>query len=316
MCALDEGAFGSRMRDVAVRLSHAMNRSLWPVLVVATATFSCGIDTTGLGTSESLGLDAADGEVADSASLDTDIEEDTFVADTFVDDTTVVDTFVADTFVVDAFVADTFVPDTPEVGPPFCDATDTTLIGCYRFEGNGNDESAFKNNLTATGVTYPGGVSGKALSLGGAAKVSAPDTASLAVTNALTIELWVKLSSLPTSGRMGLVDDDGRFGLFVYPPGVARATSPAQLDTPSSLPTKTWTHVAFTYDGATMTLYVNGTSVATSAIVGTFGAPSGSGLAVGMNSPSGDVLDGAIDSLRLYRVARTAKQICQSAGTC
>lgn len=289
-----------------------MNRSLWPVLVVATSTFSCGIDATGLGTSESLGPDAADGDVADSPSLDTDIEdEDTFVSDTFVADTTVVDTFVADTF-----VADTFVPDTAEAGPPFCDATDTTLIACYRFEGNGNDESAFKNNLTATGVTYPGGVSGKALSLGGAAKVSAPDTASLAVINALTIELWVKPSSLPTSGRMGLVDDDGRFGLFVYPPGVARAMSPAQLDTPSPLPTKTWTHVAFTYDGATMTLYVNGTSVATKAIVGTFGAPSGNGLTVGTNSPSGDVLDGAIDSLRIYRVARTAKQICQSAGTC
>jgi len=288
-------------------LADAMNRRSCIVLVAAALGFSCRFDAEGLGVSESL---LPDGALADSALGDAGLDS------VVPDDTSIDDTFVADTFVVDTFVADTSVVDTPEVGPPFCDATDTTLVACYRFEGNAKDQSAFKNDLSASGVSYVAGVSGKALSLSPTAKVTAPDTASWAVTTAMTIELWVRPRSLPATGRMGLVDDDGRFGFFVYPPGVVRAMSPAALDTPLPLVVGAWTHVAFTYDGAKMTLYVNGAAVATQAIVGTFGAPSGNGIAVGMNSPSGDVLDGELDSLRVFRIARSAKQICEAAGTC
>jgi len=46
------------------------------------------------------------------------------------------------------------------------------------------------------------------------------------------------------------------------------------------------------------------------------GTSSGDGLTLGMNSPSGDQFDGALDSIRIYRVARAATQICRAAGTC
>ena len=48
---------------------------------------------------------------------------------------------------------------------PFCDSTDTQLVGCYRFENNLTDESSYHNNGTAT-ETYANGKAGKAVVIG------------------------------------------------------------------------------------------------------------------------------------------------------
>lgn len=280
------------------------------VVAVALASMSCAFEKSGTGSTDELAADsAADSTLADTTVVDVDSSADTFVPDAFVPDTSVPDTFVPDTFLADTLEAaiDTHVP--------FCDATDATLIGCYRFEGNGKDHSSYGNDLTLVAPSYVPGVDGQALAFGATTRATLADNSSLAVTSQLTIELWVRMRTLPTgSARMGLVDDDGRFGLFVYPPGTARAQSPAPLDTATNLPLSTWTHVAYTFDGETMTMFLNGKVSSTVGATGTFGPGSGSGLAVGGNSPSGDIVDGDIDSLRLFRIARTPKQICEAAG--
>lgn len=280
----------------------------------AAALGACGFDAAGTGAAAGLPMDAT--RTDDTGGGDATVFFEAGNDDARADTTSRPDDVIADT----QPPPDTALADAAEsavdAGPVFCDPADTTLVACYRFDGDTKDGSSFKNDLTATGVSYVAGVSGKALSLSSTAKVTAPDTASFAVTNAMTIELWVRARTLPSTGRVGLIDDDGRFGLFVYAPGVPRATSPAALDTPAALVAGTWTHLAYTYDGATMTLYVNGAAVVKLAVVGTFGTPSGNGVAVGMNSPSGDILDGELDSLRVFRVARSAAQICKAAGSC
>jgi hypothetical protein len=269
------------------------------VLVVALGSASCSLDKSGTGTTD---------ELVSDAGIDTDFV-DSSVLDIAVDTTEPIDTFVPPDTSVDAFEA------AVDARPPFCDASDMTLIGCYRFEGNGTDDSFYANNLTLTAGTFVSGVEGQALSFGPTTRATVAENGSLAVTTQLTIELWLRIRTLPTgSSRMGLVDDDGRFGLFVYPPGTARAQSPSPLDTSENLPTSTWTHVAYTFDGETMTMFVNGRVSSTLGAAASFGAASGNGLAVGGNSPSGDILDGDIDSLRIFRVARTPKQICEAAG--
>src|SRR5689334_10303769 len=44
----------------------------------------------------------------------------------------------------------------------FC-ANDPALVGCWRFEGNGDDGSAYGNHAIATTVTYPAGHHGTAI---------------------------------------------------------------------------------------------------------------------------------------------------------
>ncbi len=66
----------------------------------------------------------------------------------------------------------------------------------------------------------------------------------------------------------------------------------------AGLATNTWTHLAATYDGANVRLYVNGALSATRAVTGALRASSNP-LRIG-NSPWGEYLSGSIDDVRVY----------------
>ena len=70
----------------------------------------------------------------------------------------------------------------------------------------------------------------------------------------------------------------------------------------------TWTHLAATYDGATLRLYVNGMLVASVARTGSL-ATSTNPLQIGGDSIYGQYFRGTIDEVRVYNVALTAAQI-------
>ncbi len=76
----------------------------------------------------------------------------------------------------------------------------------------------------------------------------------------------------------------------------------------------TWTHVAFTYDGATMRVFINGTQVASRAQTGTIQSSS-SPLWIGANQPYGEFFNGLIDEARVYNRALTQAEIQSDMGT-
>ena len=65
---------------------------------------------------------------------------------------------------------------------------------------------------------------------------------------------------------------------------------------PSALPVGAWTHLAMTYDGAALRLYVNGVQVA-STLSGNI-TPTTNPLSIGGNSPYGEYFEGRIDEVR------------------
>src|SRR5205809_29245 len=104
----------------------------------------------------------------------------------------------------------------------FC-ADDPDLVACYRFDAadatEPHDDSAYGNDGIATAITFPDGHHGKAMAFGATSSVQIPDSASLDVSR-ITIELWVKPSTLPPQGgRAGLLDDNGEYGVFLAPDG-------------------------------------------------------------------------------------------------
>src|SRR5207248_1621486 len=76
----------------------------------------------------------------------------------------------------------------------------------------------------------------------------------------------------------------------------------------AALPVNSWSHVAVTYDGASLRLYVNGTQVASQAQTGNL-ITSTNPLQIGGDSTYGQFFQGTIDEVRVYNVALTATQI-------
>src|SRR5262249_11527624 len=76
----------------------------------------------------------------------------------------------------------------------------------------------------------------------------------------------------------------------------------------ATLPLDTWTHVAATYDGVTLCLYVNGVRVSSRALPGAI-ATSADPLVLGGNAVWGEWFAGLIDEVRIYRRALSATEI-------
>src|SRR2546430_9039414 len=77
---------------------------------------------------------------------------------------------------------------------------------------------------------------------------------------------------------------------------------------PTGLGLNTWTHLAGTFDGATMRLYVNGVEVASQAQTAALTATAGT-LQIGADSYTGENFAGRIDEVRIYNRALTAAEI-------
>jgi hypothetical protein len=191
----------------------------------------------------------------------------------------------------------------------FCD--EPALALCYEFEGNALDGTAAHNDATVTSVGYASGISGQSISLD-ASSVVEPPAGAVAVAE-LTIELWIYPTALPqVGGRMGLLDNDGRYGLFLYQDGEVRCTGAGGYSSGWGITDNVWTHIACTIGGVEARLYVDGVLAQTS-VAGTLDSTP-SVVRIGSNSPSGDPFLGQLDQLRLFSVVRTDAEICAAAN--
>src|SRR5262249_52367666 len=75
-----------------------------------------------------------------------------------------------------------------------------------------------------------------------------------------------------------------------------------------------WTHVAATYDGSLVRLYVNGNQVSSQSCVGSIITSSGV-LRIGGNSFWGEYFNGLIDEVRIYNRALSGSEITADMNT-
>jgi hypothetical protein len=207
----------------------------------------------------------------------------------------------------------------------------TGLVGAWGFEeGTGTttaDVSGHALTGTLANATWAAaGKYGNALSFNGTnAWVTVADNALLHLTTGMTIEAWVKPAAAGTDWRTAVLKERGTNGLAyaLYaadgsnkpPAGYINRNGPDMKAVGTSLLSlNTWTHLAATYDGSTIRLYVNGTQVGTKSAAGTISA-STSPLRFGGNGPWGEWFNGLIDEVRVYSTALTAAEIATDMNT-
>ncbi len=181
---------------------------------------------------------------------------------------------------------------------------------------------------TISGATRAaGGRYGAALLFDGVNdRVDAPDHAALDLTAGMTLSAWVNPSALGADWRtVMLKETTGGLVYALYasddpaqplrPAGYVRVggTDQAVLG-PSALPLDAWTHLAVTYGGGSLRLFVNGTQVATRTLSGTL-AVSGGQLRIGGNAVWGEYFQGMIDDVRVYARPLSAGEIVTDMNT-
>jgi hypothetical protein len=196
------------------------------------------------------------------------------------------------------------------------------LVAAYGFdEGAGSaamDASGNGNNGSLTGTTWVAtGKFGAALSFNGTSSlVTVPDSASLDLTNGMTVEAWVRPTSSSGWHTILLKESTGTFAYALYSHN--NSNRPASYITVEAterfingsvaLQLNTWTHVATTYDGSNLRIYINGVLRGTRSGTGAM-AVSAAPLRIGGNAISGEYFSGLIDEVRVYNRALTATEI-------
>lgn len=191
------------------------------------------------------------------------------------------------------------------------------IVAEYKFDGSGADSSGNGFNATLNnGATYGVGRFGQALSLDGI-----NDFASVVFPNmslsAFTVEAWINVPTYSDNVHyVSLNQGNNYIVLGDYDNGVistwANGVTPISINGGSeSTSVNAWHHIAFTWDGGSEKIYLDGVMVKSAATTGTL-SPSGEnfGLKIGSRfSGNAQFVHGLIDNVRISNVALAANQL-------
>jgi uncharacterized protein (TIGR02145 family) len=194
------------------------------------------------------------------------------------------------------------------------------LVAYYPFNGNTNDESGNGNNGLNYGCTFVSGQIGTCIQLTKGDHIDVPDN-SILNPSQITLAFWVSLDSIVISGNQFLLtkgndqttgsyyisqNEKQQFDFYLGANPIDQVAVSSQT---MSLQKKTWYHIAATYNGTEMKIYINGvlsgTSIATHIIGNSLP------LFIGyQNLPSWEYYTmGRLDEIRIYNRALSVLEI-------
>jgi hypothetical protein len=200
----------------------------------------------------------------------------------------------------------------------------STLLAAYGFdEGQGSSTAdATGHGLTGTvsNASWTTGRFGSALQFTGQSnsRVSVADTPALRLTTAFTLSAWVNpQGGQPSEPTIIAKEIPGGLPYVLYAQGSGSGPNVytriggnyQQAAAAGTIPTGTWTHLAATYDGSTLSVFVNGVPAGSAAVAGSLDTGAGA-LRIGNNTVFGNEgFVGRIDEVRVYSRALAASEI-------
>jgi hypothetical protein len=197
------------------------------------------------------------------------------------------------------------------------------LVAAYSFDEAagtlaGDSSSTHSHTGTIKGAAWvPAGRFDSALSFNGTnALVTVSDAADLDLSTGMTLEAWVNPTAL-SGWRTAILKEKPNglaYALYAHdnaprPAGYINVGgSDIEASGNAGLPLNTWSHLAATYDGAILRLYVNGVEMGSQAVSGAIVA-STLPLQIGGNAVWGEYFTGLIDEVRVYNRALSMSEI-------
>ena len=208
--------------------------------------------------------------------------------------------------------------------------TDPGLVGHWKMdEGGGSqlrDMSGWGNDADVVGSpAWVKGFQGSALALDGSSHAVVSDQAGLDVSTGLTLSAWIQPSAQTDQDLISRAVTNSVDGYTLGLSSSSSATAPGtvflrlnqatsgsafQLSSVSQYPATglAWMHVAATYDGTTMRMYING--VEESSIPGPVSiATNAVDFGIGAQSDGANPFHGVFDDVRVYNRALSASEI-------
>ena len=155
--------------------------------------------------------------------------------------------------------------------------------------------------------------------------VTITDNASLQV-DYITISVWTKVPNIGQGSNKGIiakriggvsvwyvfVNVDNKFGVQMVNEAGEYSV---QLNSVDAIVINTWYHLAITYDGTTIKMYVNGVADNTQAFSGAL-KKTAANLTIGQQYAQGYNLKGTISDVRIYNRALTQSEIKSAMSRC
>jgi hypothetical protein len=202
-----------------------------------------------------------------------------------------------------------------------CVRAGSGLIGWWQAENNSNDSAGNNPGQTPHNMAYVPGEVGQAFSLNGSSQSVQIPYATNLVTTGLTVEVWINPTHTISSQAFVFGQAYGR--QLIVRPGttgvgvgfLVTSTNGTFYGVYSShdIPTGQWTHVAGTWNGTNLMLYLNGALDRSSTLslptIGNSGCPFSIGGMISSCGYSGQYFPGLIDEVSLYDRALLSGEI-------
>ena len=210
----------------------------------------------------------------------------------------------------------------------------SSLRGWWKMDGDLTDSSGLANHASLSAVrarpSWPGRSVRRSRSTGSQYASVPDDDNSLDLTTGMTLAAWIRPG---TAATQDLIKKATNGAINGYELALASPTSPAgqkvfvrlnqvasgdtyRVNSTTTYPTDgTWIHVAATYDGTTIKLYINGVQEGAN-LAGPVGGIVTNTLAVGLGAQSDDTrrFTGLLDDARVYGSALSASEIAALAA--